>query len=63
MEKNLFRKNLVHLDKNSKNRWHLSHNLLVHSTPQVSAAEALPWVTTVKKRGQEGKDGGRGCDG
>lgn len=63
MEKYLFRKHLIYADKNRKNWWHPSHNLLMHSTPQASATKALLWVTTVKKMGQEGKNGGRGCDG
>ena len=57
MEKRVLKKTLINLQKNKRNSWRLSHNMLIHSTPQLSAMEALFWAVTARKLGQEGKKG------
>lgn len=42
MKKHLF-KNLLYLDKNSENLWHLSHDLLPPSSPK-SIRQVPPWI-------------------
>ena len=57
MEKHVLKKTLINLEKNKKNSWHLSQNMLIPSTPQLSAMEVLFWAVTARKMGQEGKKG------